>query len=137
MLQFYFMSIVMNALAGYILVTGDKEDHEPLVFKSGLSFKDETFMLVVGILSVLTALMKILSSVEGDVPVIGDLFPALTGFLAGFILIFEYYRKRTSLETSDSTEKVDRLLIANKKIIGMAALAAAVLHFLFPRVLLL
>jgi len=137
MLQFYFLSIVMNALAGYILINGDKDGQGPLVFKSGFSLKDETFMLVVGIVSTLIGLMKILSVVEGDVPVIGDLFPALTGFLAGFILIFEYYRSRTSLENSDSVEKVDRLLIANKKVIGMAALAAAVLHFLFPRVLLL
>ena len=136
MLQFYFLSIVMNALAGYILITGDK-DGQGLVFKSGLSLKDETFMLVVGIISAFTGLMKLLSVVEGDVPVIGDLFPALTGFLAGFILIFEHYRSRTSLENSDNVEKVDRLLVANKKVIGTAALVAAVLHFLFPRVLLL
>ena len=137
MLQFYFLSIVMNALAGYILITGDKDDQGPLVFKGTFSLKDETFMLVVGIASILTGLMKLLSAIDGDVPVIGDLFPAMTGFLAGFILIFEYYRSRTSLENSEGVEKVDRLLIANKKVIGMAALAAAVLHFLFPRVLLL
>jgi hypothetical protein len=81
--------------------------------------------------------MKILSVVEGDVPVIGDLFPSLTGLLAGFVLIFEYYRGRISVEITDRVEKVDRLLVANKKIIGGAALVASVLHFLFPRVLLL
>ena len=135
MLQFYFLSIVMNALAGYILITGD--DESPLVFKGGFSLKDETFKLVVGIVSALTGLMKILSSVEGDLPIIGDAFPALTGFLAGFILLFEYYRNRATLETSDRAEKVNRLLVANKKVIGVAALVAAVLHFLFPRVLLL
>jgi len=137
MLQFYFLSIVMNALAGYILITGDEDSRSPLVFKGGFSIKDETFRLVVGIISALTGLMKILSVVDGDVPVIGDFFPALAGFLSGFILIFEYYRTRTSLESSDSTEKVNRLLVANKKVIGMAAIVAAVLHFLFPTVLLL
>ena len=137
MLQFYFLSIVMNALAGYILIKGDDGGQSSLVFKNGLPIKDETFKLVVGIISALTGLMKILSVVDGDVPVIGDAFPALTGFLSGFILIFEYYRSRTSLENSDGVEKVDRLLIANKKVIGSAALVAAVLHFLFPTVLLL
>ncbi|MCL2382052.1 MAG: hypothetical protein FWC64_10785 [Treponema sp.] len=135
MLQFYFLSIVMNALAGYVLISGDRD--APMVFKSGFSIKDETFRLVVGVASALTGLMKILSSVEGDVPIIGDLFPALTGFLAGFILVFEYYRNRTSVEVTERVEKVDRLLVANKKIIGVAALVAAVLHFLFPTVLLL
>jgi len=135
MLQFYFLSIVMNALAGYILFAGGNDS--PVVFKSGFSLQNETFRLVVGIASALVGFMKLLSVVEGDVPVIGDIVPALAGILAGFVLIFEHYRSRISMESSSSAEKVDRLLVANKKIIGIAALAAAVLHFLFPRVLLL
>ena len=135
MLQFYFLSIALNALAGYILLTGDRND--ALEFKSGFSLKDETFRLVVGILSVIVGLLKILSVVEGDVPVVGDLFPALSGFLCGFILIFEYYRSRTSLDISKHSEKVDRLLVSNKRIIGIIALITAVLHFLFPTVMLL
>ena len=134
MLQFYFLSIVMNALAGYILITGDEG---VLKFTSGFSLKDEKFKLVVGILAALTGFLKILSVVEGDVPVIGDLFPALMGFLSGLLLISEYFRSRSSAEVSDNTGKFDRLLVANKKIIGVAALVAAVLHFLFPTVLLL
>ena len=135
MVQFYFLSIVLNALAGYILLKGNEEG--ALGFKSGLSLKDESFRLVVGILSVLVGLLKILSVVEGDVPVIGDLFPALAGLLSGFILISEYYRGRSTMEVPERAEKVNRLLVANRKIIGVAALAAAVLHFLFPKVLLL
>ncbi|MDR0513326.1 MAG: hypothetical protein LBG93_09575 [Treponema sp.] len=135
MLQFYFLSIALNALAGYILISGSEEG--PLVFRSGFSLNDETFKLVVGVVSSLVGLMKILSVVEGDVPVIGDLLPAVAGILAGFTLIFEYYRSRTSLETTDHVAKIDRLLAANKKVIGVAAIVSAVLHFLFPRVLLL
>ncbi|MCL2204965.1 MAG: hypothetical protein FWB82_00345 [Treponema sp.] len=135
MLQFYFLSIALNALAGYILISGSEEG--PLVFRSGFSLNDETFKLVVGVVSSLVGLMKILSVIEGDVPVIGDLLPAVAGILAGFTLIFEYYRSRTSLETTDHVAKIDRLLAANKKVIGVAAIVSAVLHFLFPRVLLL
>ena len=135
MLQFYFLSIVLNALAGYLLITADEDG--VLEFKSGFSLKDETFRLIVGILSILIGLLKILSVVKGDMPVIGDLLPALTGFLSGFILIVEYYRSRSSLDISEQSEKIDRLLLKNKKIIGVAALIAAALHFLFPTVLLL
>ena len=135
MLQFYFLSIFLNVLAGYILITGDEGG--VLEFKSGFSLKDETFKLVVGILSVLTGLLKILSPIEGDIPVVGDLIPAVSGFVCGFILIFEYYRSRSSLQTSEHTEKVNRLLVGNKKLIGVVALIVAVLHFLFPKVLLL
>ena len=133
MLQLYFLSVVLNALAGYILIAGDGV----LEFKSDFSLKNETTRLVVGILSAITGFMKILSVVEGDVPVIGDLVPAATGFLCGFILLVEYYRSRSSLETQDSKGKIDKILLTNKKIIGTAALIAAALHFLFPKVLLL
>jgi hypothetical protein len=135
MIQFYFLSIVLNALAGYLLFSGDESD--ALEFKGGFSLKDETFKLVVGILSALTGLLKILSSVEGDVRVVGDLVPAITGLLGGFVLVFEYYRNRSSPEISDGAEKMDRFFSANKKIIGIVSLVAAVLHFLFPRVLFL
>ena len=135
MLQFYFLSIVLNSLAGYILISGDEDGC--LELKSGFSIKDETFRLVVGILSAITGLLKLLSATNGDLPVIGDLIPALMGFLTGFILIFEYYRSRSSLEDLGQPEKIDRILVNNKKIIGIAALIAAALHFLFPTVLLL
>ena len=135
MIQFYFLSIVINALAGYIFIAGDEGG--VLEFKSGLSLKDETVRLVLGILSVITGLFKILSPVEGNVPVVGDLIPALVGFVCGFILIFEYYRNRMSVNNPEQSEKIDRILVSNKKIIGIVAIAAAALHFLFPRVLLL
>jgi len=135
MLQFYFLSIALNVLAGYILISGD--ENGVLEFKGSFSLKDETFKFVVGILSVVTGLLKILSPIEGDIPVVGDLIPAITGLVCGFILIFEYYRNRSSLDASEHTEKVDRILVSNKKIIGVAALIVAVLHFLFPKVLLL
>ena len=135
MLQFYFLSIVMNLLAGYLLFTGDAG--AVLEFKSGFSLKDETVRLVVGILSALVGLMKLLSVVEGDVPVIGDLVPALAGFLSGFILIYEYYKNRSTMNVSEKTEKIDRILVGNRKIIGAIAIIAAILHFIFPRVLLL
>ena len=135
MLQFYFLSIVLNSLAGYLLISGDSEDI--LEFKGGFSLRDETFKLIVGILAVAVGLLKLLSVIDGDVPIIGDLFPALAGFLSGFILIFEYYRTRTTVESTDQTEKIDRILVRNKKIIGIAAFVAAALHFLFPKALLL
>ena len=135
MQQFYFLSIVLNVLSGYILIS--KEEDGGLKFKSGFSLKDETFRLVVGILSVITGLLKILSATEGDIPVIGDLIPALTGFLTGFILIFEHYRNRLSLDENEQSEKIDRLLVSNKRVIGITAIIVAALHFLFPKVLLL
>jgi hypothetical protein len=134
MIQFYFLSIVFNAAAGYCLITGG-EDGEA---ESGLlaSVQNETFRLILGILATVTGLLKLLSSVQGDVPVAGDLLPALIGFITGFILLFEYYRGRAAIE-SEFSEKLEGLLIKNKRWIGFLALAAAGFHFLFPTVLFL
>jgi len=135
MLQFYFLSIVLNALAGIILLSGEEDG--VLEFKGNFSLKDETLKLIVGVLSLVTGLLKILSPLEGDVPIVGDLIPALVGLFAGAVLVFEYYRNRTTLDVSEHTDNINRILVNNKRIIGVLALIAALLHFLFPKVLLL
>ena len=135
MLQFYFLSVVLNAITGYVLISG--EEGGVLEFKSGFSLKDESFRLVLGILSAVVGVLKLLSVIEGDVPVVGDLVPAAAGILSGASLIFDYYRNRSSPDDTERVERIDRILMSNKKIIGIIALIAAALHFLFPRVLLL
>ena len=142
MLQFYFLSVLMNALAGYILFFGDSSDSAgTLDFRCGFSVKNETYRFVVGILSAFTGLFKLLSSIQGDLPLIGDIVPATAGFLCGFILIFEYYKNRSAgedfAEEPEQDGKPNGFLIANKKLIGAAAMISSVLHFLFPTVLLL
>jgi hypothetical protein len=139
MLQFYLLSVLANALAGYTLFFGSSGD--VMDFRCGFSVKSETFRFVVGILSAFTGLFKLLSSVQGDLPIIGDIVPAAVGFLCGFILIFEHYSNSsagTDLDKEPESGKKDSgFLVANKKLIGAAAMIAAVLHFLFPTVLLL
>jgi hypothetical protein len=136
MIQFYFLSIFLNGLSGYALV-GDAGD-DAVLPDTGfrLSIYNETCRFILGAATIVVGLLKILSSVKGDVPVVGDLIPALAGFLAGFVLVFEYYRSRSTLEP-EHTEKIEQVLIHNKKWVGCFALAAAALHFFLPTVLFL
>jgi hypothetical protein len=98
--------------------------------------KNESFRLILGVLTMVVGLLKILSATKGDLPVIGDLVPAVVGLMAGFVLIFEFYHKQSVLE-EDRPANVGRFLLDHKKMVGVAAIAAAALHFLFPTVLLL
>jgi hypothetical protein len=132
MIQFYFLSIFFNALTGYALVMGSRQEEAAL----GFSLANETFRLILGILTMVTGLLKLLSSVQGDIPVVGDLLPALAGLLGGFVLIFGFYRGRSGVK-SEKIEKIEGFLTKNEKTIGFFALGAAVLHFMFPSVLLL
>ncbi|MDR2786731.1 MAG: hypothetical protein LBB83_12550 [Treponema sp.] len=100
--------------------------------------KNESFRLILGVLSMVMGLLKILSSTGGDIPVIGDLFPAVAGLAAGFVLVFDFYRNQSVLEEDQTVNvNVGRFLLNHKKAVGFTAIAAAALHFLFPSVLLL
>jgi hypothetical protein len=138
MMQFYFLSILLNAAAGGLLVSDISGT--PGVFPGNpvipAFLGRETPRLVLGVLTMIAGFFKLLSSSPGDVPVIGDLVPAAVGLVSGFILVFEYYRKRASLE-DERTERFSMLIEKNKKFLGYAALASSALHFFFPGVLFL
>ncbi len=99
-------------------------------------FRGRTFRLVLGILTALTGVMKLLSVVRTDVPVVGDLIPALAGLAGGFCILLDYY-------VSESTEKlplpawISCVFVRNSRYIGYFCLCAAVLHFVFPDVIFL
>jgi hypothetical protein len=134
MIQFYFLSVFLNALAGYALASGEEQGE--LETKGGFPLYDETVRLVLGILCIVTGLLKLLSPAEGGLPILGDFIPAAAGFLAGFFLVLEYYRRHATVES----EQADRLyegFSRNRKLLGFAVVISAVVHFLFPGVLLL
>jgi hypothetical protein len=93
---------------------------------------------VLGILSAVTGLFKLLSAVEGNVPVVGDLLPAMTGLGVGAVLLYEHYLKNTTLHTSLSTDNFfEGFLEKYRKPLGVGVCVVAALHFLFPKALFL
>jgi len=141
MIQLYFLSILCNGLAGFLLFR-EKEDaavpeggisNEKLKFSAG----NPTFHLVLGILSAVTGVLKLLSPAK--FPVIGDLLPAAAGVMAGLMLIFGIYRQDVSSvpDTPGSLDLLGTSLLRFRKSIGLALLGIAILHFLFPEALFL
>ncbi|MDR2965463.1 MAG: hypothetical protein LBU88_06780 [Treponema sp.] len=136
MLQLYFLSILCNSLCGYILFTGS-EDQD--VEKSIFSLNNPTFHLVLGIISTVTGILKLLSPIGEKHFFFGDLIPAAAGIIAGFLLIFGIYRQDT-YALSESHKTLDNFaakLLSIRKPLGLGLLAAAALHFLFPGALFL
>jgi len=179
MLQFYFLSILLNILAGLIMVyatdfmkkssslqpsesdigesvnagmdiqsddesenEGDEDDSifdkkiEFALNSKGTFFDDMTFRLVVAILSGLVGLMKLLSTVQEDVPIIGDLIPAIAGMSACFALLIEFYTQKSSV-SFNLPEVLTSIFVGGRKYLGIFCIIAGVLHFIFPRVLFL
>ena len=128
MLQLYTLSVVCNLAAGFLLLYGDGEKSSS--FSGG-------FRMIVGAVAAGVGLLKLFVPV-GRPPILGDLLPAVVGMAAGFALVYGFYRERGS--ASDSGGRVDGLgdaLLRRKKALGVAGVAVAALHFLFPGALFL
>lgn len=136
MIQFYFLSIVLNLLGGYALVSMD--DGGPLGGAESLNalFRGEIARLLLGVLSVAVGFFKLLTVVRGDVPVVGDLIPALAGLSVGVSLLVDYYKSRSTVD-KPLPKGFELVFVKNRRYIGYAAMVAAALHFLFPTVLFL
>ena len=135
MIQLYFLSILCNGVAGYVLFAGSEEASEERNLR--LSINNPTFILILGILSAVVGLLKLLSPVR--IPILGDLVPALAGLIAGFILVFGIYRLNTPVdsEAQRNLNEVSTNLLRLRKTIGLGLMVVALLHFLFPDALFL
>lgn len=131
MVQFYFLSVMLNLLIGVMLVFNTEDSAVSKI----LDTENTLFHLIVGILSVFVALVKLLSPV-GGVLFLGDLLPAAGGFAGGACLLVQYFYDRASSDVPVS-DAVSRIFIGNQKYIGIACLVCAVLHFICPAVLFL
>jgi hypothetical protein len=117
MIQLYFLSVLLNGLAGYILLSGGRTEEAHIETSLRFSPHNQTFQFI-----------------------LGDLVPALAGIAAGFILIFGFYREHASAVPSENEGKLDRIgetFLHYKKAMGILLLAVSALHFLFPQALFL
>jgi len=137
MVQFYFLSIVLNVLGGLVLASDRIGDKFP-VSKYLRDYLDEKPSLKLGfaLLAVVVGILKLLSVMKGDVPVVGDFLSVLGSWAVGVILFSEYYSVRNETETS-VIEKPSNFLVRNKAVFGLAAAVIGVVHFFLPRVLFL
>lgn len=137
MLQFYFLSILLNTLTGLTLVFNSYSDKTKDSLKNVPDFfTNNTFKLVIGILCCFTALIKLLTSFPGSILIMGDLLPAVVGVLGGIAVLIDYYMNNSPSETK-LNPKLETVFITNKKYIGIICVFSALLHFLFPRVIIL
>ena len=135
MLPVYFLSVLFNGLAGGILAFGKVETETE---GGGFSFSlnNETIRLGIGVITFITGILKILSPVGGNIPVAGDLFPALAGLAGGFIMAFDFYRRHNTIDAL-SVEKLADFVDKNRKTLGFVCITAAALHFIFYPVIFL
>lgn len=124
MMQVYFLSVLLNAVAGVILISG--------AANAGSVFSNKTFRLVIGIFAVIIGFLKLFIIVQPDIIIIGDLLPAVAGIAGGANILIDYYREYSSFEINLS-EFFTKLFVAGRKYVGIMCCIISFLHFLFPR----
>lgn len=136
MVQFYFLSVITNLLAGLLLSSDMLEGKFSSLSSFKKIFEGKSNKLFFGVLTGIVGFLKFLSATEGDVIVVGDLLPAIFGLGMGIALIVDYYKSRSDV-VSPAVENINALVIKNKGVIGILGIIISLLHFLFPRVLFL
>jgi hypothetical protein len=139
MIQLYFLSILCNGIGGYIFFSGGKGEAGESIDKSmKFSAENPMFILVLGILSVVVGVLKLLSPFDNKYPFFGDLAPAVAGVASGLFLIFGINRQNAPSAFHEGTpDRLGESLPRIRKPLGLGLLACALLHFLFPQALFL
>jgi hypothetical protein len=142
MVQLYFLSLVFNGLAGFFFIFGDLGGNNSTQGEKKFSFVGDGFRLVIGILAAVTGILKLfapmVSAEKAPIYILGDLLPALAGIAAGFLLMFGFYRERsTNVDTEEKVNSFGDTFLQYKKAAGVVILVIALLHFLLPGALFL
>jgi cadmium resistance protein CadD (predicted permease) len=133
MLQFYFLSIVANFLAGLTL----SSDWFARKF-SGLAaavslFSGRMGKMVLGLASLLVGFGTLFVPAEAPL-ILGDLFPSVMGMAMGIALLFEVFKQDAVFpaERGEKVERVEKLPLGYRTTLGVLGIAAAILHFFLP-----
>ena len=133
MIQLYFLSVLCNGLAGYVLFsenTGEIEKQYSVIY-------NPTFSLVLGIMSAVVGILKLLSPVNKGIFFLGDLIPAAAGIVAGLVFIFGIYRQDAVSEKAGELDRIGSNLLIFRKPISFALMGASLLHFIFGEIIFL
>jgi uncharacterized membrane protein YuzA (DUF378 family) len=133
MVQLYFLSVLCNGLVGFLFIFGNfGESNTTIESSMKFSLLSGGFRLILGITTGVVGLLKLFSPMEG-MPVLSDLFPAVVGIAAGFLLIFGFFCEHSAKVDDEGTiDHIGEVFLRTRKIVGVVMLVIAALHFLFP-----
>ena len=157
-MQFYFLSIVINMLAGVILAGDYLAQRLPWMRTLLPELSSRSSGVTIGAITAGVGVLKLFVLADQmQIAVVGDLLPALAGIALGGVLISVALNAEagdaeggaerpvhTSKEGSShvvvadgTAEKAVRLAAGYRTPAGLAGIAVALLHFLFPGSLIL
>ena len=140
MFQLYLLTVLTNILAGLALA-GSFLTERFERFADYTDFMSNTiYRVILGVVTLLVGLINLFNTYPGDIPVLGDLFPSLSGIVAGTLLIVAFVNKRrvdNANKASDLAEKLEKISAPYLAVVGIASVIIGVLNALVPKLPLL
>jgi hypothetical protein len=137
MAQFYLLSVLSNIVAGLPLAGDYLGEKLPFLASFKNLRANKAGQTVVAIVALVVGVIKLIVPSPGEsVPVVGDILPALAGILLGAILLIEAYRPVVE-SRGESIEKISKTVLTYRVPAGIAGVAIALVHFLFPGAVIL
>jgi hypothetical protein len=140
MLQFYLLSVVSTVLTGLVLSGDYLGARVPAfaTFRAWLESRSAALGLGLATAVVGLVILFLPATASGARRVIfaGDLLPAITGMVVGAALLLEALLRKPAAP-GGRVERYAKAVLTYRIPLGLAGVAVALLHFLFPRAVIL
>ncbi|MCR5606942.1 MAG: hypothetical protein K6F69_09025 [Treponema sp.] len=147
MMQIWFLLVLLNLLSGLILVYAEDIKNNLMILlkqesreKSDniLFFNTALFKLILGFMSVAIGLISLIAVEKDSIPVLENLIPSFTCLASGCCLVLHFYNlKQDELMLPVLPDFLFNFFFDYKKIIGIASIAAGLIHFIVPSIMFL
>jgi hypothetical protein len=138
MLQFYFLSVAANFLAGATLSADWMSDRFSSLAGLLGALSGRRARMITGLASLLVGVGTLFVP-AGPPLILGDLFPSVVGMAIGVALLFEVLRQEALFpgEPAARDDRIVKVPVAYRTALGAFGFAAAILHFFLPERLFL
>lgn len=137
MVQFYFLSVLANLLAGITLSRDYLVEKIPFLKTFQELLGKRGVRATLGFVTAIVGVFKLIVQPVGrSVPVVGDVIPALMGITLGGALLVDFFKERVTV-SAETLDKVQAAVKSYQVPLGMAGIGISLLHFIIPSALLL
>jgi hypothetical protein len=137
MSQFYLLSVVSCVLTGLVLSGDYLGTRLPALATFRAWLENRGAALALGLATAAIGFLKLFIRAPGDsVAVAGDLLPAIAGLAIGAALFFEALLRKPATPERP-VERYAKAMLTYRIPLGLAGVAVALLHFLFPKAVIL
>ena len=141
MFQLYLLTVLTTILSGAALASGFLSERFERFSEYTEFMANTVYRVILGSLSILIGIINLFKTYEGDIGVLGELFPSLAGLATGVLLLVEFVNARRGEEdeskAAEIAGKVGSFSGPYLTVVGVAAVVIGVLHAILPKLPLL